>query len=58
MDEQRITGAAKQVVGKIKSATGKVIGDAKLEADGAAEQIAGKIENAAGSLRDAAKPKT
>ena len=55
MDKQRITGAAKQVSGKMKVATGKLVGDAKLVADGAAEEIAGKIENAAGSIKDAAK---
>ncbi len=53
MDKDRIAGTAKQAAGSIKETTGKVFGDAKLEAEGKSEKTAGKIQNAVGSLKDA-----
>jgi uncharacterized protein YjbJ (UPF0337 family) len=55
MDKDRIAGSAKEVIGGIKEATGKVIGDAKLKADGKAEKVEGKIQNAIGGIKDALK---
>ena len=55
MDKDRIAGSAKQVIGGIKEAAGKVVGDAKLKADGKAEKIEGKIQNAVGGIKDALK---
>lgn len=55
MDKDRVAGSAKVVKGKIKAAVGKVVGDAKLEAEGAADQIEGKVQNAVGGLKDAIK---
>ena len=55
MDKDRIEGAAKQVLGTVKQAIGKVVGDAKLVTDGQADQTAGKIQNAIGGLRDTLK---
>ena len=57
MDSDRIEGSAKQAKGEIKEVTGKVTGDAKLQADGKADKTAGKIENAVGGLKDAARGK-
>jgi uncharacterized protein YjbJ (UPF0337 family) len=61
MDKDRIAGAAKTVVGNVKEAVGKLIGDQKTIADGKAEQIEGKLQNAAGgakdTIRDLAKKK-
>ena len=37
---------------KARSKAGKVVGDAKLQADGKAEQTAGKVQNAVGGLKD------
>ena len=34
MDKDRVAGSAKQVKGALKEAVGKVVGDAKLEAEG------------------------
>jgi uncharacterized protein YjbJ (UPF0337 family) len=34
MDKDRVEGSAKQVKGAVKEAVGKVVGDAKLEAEG------------------------
>ena len=53
MNKDRIDGAAKQAVGTLKVATGKVVGDAKLVADGKAEKNIGKVQNAVGGIKDA-----
>lgn len=55
MDKDRIAGSAKQVIGGIKETAGKVVGDAKLEADGKADKVEGKIQNAIGGIKDALK---
>jgi uncharacterized protein YjbJ (UPF0337 family) len=52
MDKDRIEGTAKQAKGAIKGAVGKVVGDAKLQADGKADQVEGKVQNAVGGLKD------
>ena len=53
MDKDRVVGSAKVVKGKIKEAAGKMLGDAKLEAEGKADEIQGKVQNAAGGFKDA-----
>ncbi|GEO43004.1 CsbD family protein [Skermanella aerolata] len=55
MDKDRVVGSAKVVKGKIKEAAGKMLGDAKLEAEGKADEIQGKVQNAAGGVKDALK---
>jgi uncharacterized protein YjbJ (UPF0337 family) len=55
MNKDRIEGAAKQATGALKEATGKILGDAKLQSDGKAEKVEGKIQNAAGGVLDALK---
>ena len=55
MDKDRIAGIGNQVKGSIKEAAGKVVGDAKLEADGAADKVKGKIQNAVGGAKEAAR---
>ncbi len=55
MDKDRIAGSAKEAKGAIKEATGKVLGDAKLQADGKGDKAEGKVQNAIGGLRDALK---
>jgi len=57
MDKDRIAGAAKEIKGSVKETIGKVVGDAKLQADGRADQIEGKVQNAVGGLQDALKKK-
>jgi uncharacterized protein YjbJ (UPF0337 family) len=52
MDKDRILGSAKVAKGKVKVAVGKVIGDAKFEAEGQAEKLEGKVQNAVGSIKD------
>jgi uncharacterized protein YjbJ (UPF0337 family) len=52
MDKDRIAGSFKHVVGGIKEAAGKVLGDHKTEAEGKAQRVEGKLQNAAGGLKD------
>lgn len=44
-----------QAKGAIKDATGKVLGDSKLQAEGKADKVKGKIENAVGGAKDAVR---
>ncbi len=53
MDKDRVAGIGNQVKGSIKEAAGKVVGDAKLEAEGAADKAHGKVQNAVGGAKDA-----
>ena len=53
MDKDRIAGTAKQVKGSVKEGVGKVLGDAKLQAEGKADKVEGKIQNAIGGAKDA-----
>jgi len=55
MDKDRVEGSAKQVKGAVKETIGKVVGDAKLEAEGKADKTEGKLQNAIGGLKDAAR---
>jgi uncharacterized protein YjbJ (UPF0337 family) len=52
MDKDRIKGMGDQAKGTIKDATGKILGDSKLQADGKADKVKGKIENAVGGAKD------
>jgi uncharacterized protein YjbJ (UPF0337 family) len=55
MDRDRIIGTGKQMVGSVKEAVGKLVGDAKMQADGKAEKVEGKLQNAVGSAKDTLK---
>jgi uncharacterized protein YjbJ (UPF0337 family) len=52
MDKDRVKGAAKNVTGKIKTATGKALGDEKLKNEGRADQVKGKAQNVVGGMKD------
>ena len=53
MDKDRIKGAADQAKGAAKDATGKIIGDQKLQAEGKMDKLKGKTESAVGGAKDA-----
>ncbi len=55
MDKDRLGGIGKQAAGSVKEAAGKVIGDAKLQAEGSAEKNAGKLQNVIGGAKDAVR---
>ncbi len=52
-DHDRVEGAAKNIGGNIKEATGKLVGDEKLKAEGRADQVEGKVQNTVGGVKDA-----
>src|SRR4051794_27399498 len=54
MDDNRITGTAKNVGGNVQEAAGKLTGDTKLQAKGAVNQAAGDMEELYGQAKDAA----
>ena len=53
MDENRITGAAKELGGKAQSAVGDISGDKQTQAEGKANEIKGSAENLVGQAKDA-----
>jgi uncharacterized protein YjbJ (UPF0337 family) len=57
VDKDRIEGSAKQMKGALKETTGKITGDAKLQADGKADKTEGKIQNTVGGIKDALRGK-
>ena len=42
MDKDRIAGVGQQLIGAVKQVAGKLVGDAKLQADGKTDQVKGK----------------
>jgi len=55
MDEDRVTGAATKLGGKVKDAVGGFTGDNKTQAEGKADQFSGELQNAYGSAKDTAR---
>jgi uncharacterized protein YjbJ (UPF0337 family) len=53
MDDNRIEGSAKKLKGDLKAATGRALGDSKLEAEGSADRTEGRVQNAVGGIKDA-----
>ena len=52
MDTDRLIGAGKHILGSVKWAVGKLVGDAKLQVAGKAEWVTGRLRNAAESVKD------
>jgi len=55
VDENRVSGSAKQMGGSVKETAGDLTGDQKLKNEGMMDKAKGKIENAVGSAKDAIK---
>jgi uncharacterized protein YjbJ (UPF0337 family) len=55
VDENRVSGSAKQMGGSIKEGVGNLTGDEKLKNEGTMDKVKGKIENAVGSAKDTIK---
>ncbi|HVX78074.1 MAG TPA: CsbD family protein [Bradyrhizobium sp.] len=54
MDEDRVTGAAKDFAGKAEGAFGEATGDSETQASGRIREAAGKAQNLYGQAKDAA----
>ncbi|MDJ0389109.1 CsbD family protein [Roseomonas sp. E05] len=52
MDENRVTGAAREGVGKVQDAVGGLTGDRDTQAQGMYNQQMGQAENIVGQLCD------
>ena len=54
MDENRVSGTAKNIGGKIEEGFGRVTGDTKTQAAGVAKQVSGAAQDMYGQARDVA----
>jgi uncharacterized protein YjbJ (UPF0337 family) len=54
MDENRIAGTARNIGGKAEEGFGRVVGDAKTQAEGVANQVRGTAQDLYGQARDSA----
>jgi uncharacterized protein YjbJ (UPF0337 family) len=54
MDENRISGTASKIGGKVEENFGRVTGDPKTQAEGIAKQVSGAAQDMYGQARDAA----
>ena len=55
MDENRVTGAAKDAYGRAQETVGDVIGDAKTQARGRLNQARGQAEDTLGQVKEYAR---
>jgi uncharacterized protein YjbJ (UPF0337 family) len=54
MDENRLTGTAENIGGRVEEGFGRITGDSKTEAEGIARQVSGSAQDMYGQARDAA----
>jgi uncharacterized protein YjbJ (UPF0337 family) len=54
MDENRVTGTAKNVAGKLEEGLGRATGDAKSEVQGKIKQAEGSAQDVYGQVKDSA----
>jgi uncharacterized protein YjbJ (UPF0337 family) len=55
MDENRVTGTARNIGGKVEEGFGRATGDAKTQAEGTFNQAAGTAQDLYGQTADAAR---
>lgn len=53
MNKDQVEGAAKNSVGKLQRAAGKLVGSPKQEAKGIAKQIEGQVQKRLGDVQEA-----
>ena len=54
MDDNRISGTARNIGGKVEENLGRVTGDSKMQAEGIAKQVSGVAQDMYGQARDTA----
>ena len=52
MNSDQIKGRVEQAKGSIKEATGKVVGNEKLQAEGKVDKVAGKTQATYGDVKE------
>ena len=52
MSTNRVEGAVDKGVGAVKEATGRAVGNERLEAEGAAQKAKGDVQNKVGQVQD------
>jgi uncharacterized protein YjbJ (UPF0337 family) len=55
MDEDRLSGAAKNLAGKVEEGVGRTIGDTKTQAHGQTKQAEGRVQDLYGQAKQAAE---
>jgi uncharacterized protein YjbJ (UPF0337 family) len=55
MNKHEVSGAAREVKGKVEKGVGNLTGDEQTQAHGAAEEMKGKTEKKAGQLQGKAE---
>lgn len=58
MNKDQVTGAAKNIGGKLQEKAGKLVGSEHQQARGIKHQVEGKLQEKAGDLKDAVKTAT
>ena len=53
MNEDKLSGEGRDIVGKIKETAGDLTGDGALQGEGLADQLGGKVQKVVGVARDA-----
>ena len=54
MNEDRVAGTAKNIVGRAQESLGQVVGDAKTQVEGIANQVKGSAQDLYGHARESA----
>lgn len=52
MDENRVSGTARDAYGRAQETVGNIVGDARTQARGKVNQVRGQAEDAAGQVSD------
>ncbi|HEX3349759.1 MAG TPA: CsbD family protein [Acetobacteraceae bacterium] len=55
MDQNRVTGTAKEMYGRAQETVGDIVGDAKTQARGKLNQARGQAEDTIGQVKDYAR---
>lgn len=53
MNKDQVTGAIKDVAGKVQEKTGEIIGSKEQQAKGLAKQVEGKVQKKVGDVKEA-----
>jgi uncharacterized protein YjbJ (UPF0337 family) len=53
MNKDQVTGAAKDIGGKLQEEVGKLVGNPHQQAEGLKHQVAGKLQEKVGDLKEA-----